>query len=103
LNLVWTTVMEKPWEWSMAPSWSMGFKWPWNGHGTRTTRPCLGGCSSINLPLNNFDAAYSSKWRRRSEAVCQRSACFFHSSSDYKIIRLDLNYSHTLNIWYWHI
>ena len=52
LNWVWTMVMENPLEWRMVPSWSIGFMWPWNGHGSRTNRPHLCPFFSISLSLS---------------------------------------------------
>ena len=52
LNSVWAMVMENSLEWRMVPSWSMGFMWPWNGHGNRTNRRDLCPFFSISLSLS---------------------------------------------------
>ena len=49
LNWAWATVMEKPLEWRMVPSWSIGVICPCNGIGTSTTWRHLCPCFSIFL------------------------------------------------------
>lgn len=36
LKTAWEIVTEKPLEWRIEPSWSIGVIWPWYGHGTST-------------------------------------------------------------------
>ncbi|OEL22620.1 Two-component response regulator ORR24 [Dichanthelium oligosanthes] len=37
LKPVWRTVTARPRAWRIAPGWSMGLMWPWNGNGKSTT------------------------------------------------------------------